>query len=290
MKIGITLYGNQPGEMVPITQYAEALGFDSVWLGEHVVAPEVMAEEHPYSTAAPMALSGDERMYDLWVAIGAIIGGTSKIKVASGICLLSLRHPLLTARACLSAHNMSGGRFKFGVAVGWLASEFQALGIPFTERSKRFDEILDILPRLFSGEGPVAHDGPFYPFPALQITRVPARIPLLIGGTKPIAVRRAALRGDGWYGTTIPLEECLRIKTAIERIREENGMDKKPFECVARPVGPATNENLDPYWAAGFTTLVLPWETVVQDEPANVSLSSKLRSLEKVAKRVGLKP
>ncbi len=290
MAVGLTLYSNRPEEVVPICQRAEALGYEGVWVGDHVVAPEVMLDQHPYSTRVPMVLAGDERMYDSWVTIGAIIGATSRIKVASGVYLLPLRHPILTARACLSAHKMSGGRFRFGVGVGWLADEFNALGVPFKDRAKRFEEMLDILEKLFAGNGPVAHDGPLYPFPSLQLTREPARIPLLFGGTKPPAVRRAAIRGHGWYGTTVPLEESIAIKNEIVRIRNEHGLGDKPYQFIGRPVGPATNENLDRYRAAGFTNLVLPWETIHPSGQPDMSLSAKLKSLENVAKTLGLRP
>src|SRR5436853_6330316 len=111
MAVGITMYSNRPEEMVPIAKHAEALGYEGVWLGDHIAVPEVMSDEHPYATRVPMVLPGDERIYDSWVTIGAILGSTTRLKVASGIYLLPLRHPILTARACLSAHKMSGGRF-----------------------------------------------------------------------------------------------------------------------------------------------------------------------------------
>ena len=290
MAVGITLYSNPPEEMVPICQHAEALGFEGVWVGDHVVAPEVMADKHPYSTRVPMVVAGDERMYDSWVMIGAIIGATSRLMVSSGVLLLPLRHPILTARACLSAHKMSQGRFRFGVGVGWLADEFKALGVTFKERAKHFEEMLDILQKLFAGTGPVAHDGPLYPFPLLQLTREPARIPLLFGGTKLPAIRRAALRGDGWYGTTIPLEDSIVIKQEIERIRREHGLYKKPYQFIGRPVGPITMENYDRYRAAGFHNLVITWELLHPSGQADMSLGAKFKSLDKVAKTLGLKP
>jgi alkanesulfonate monooxygenase SsuD/methylene tetrahydromethanopterin reductase-like flavin-dependent oxidoreductase (luciferase family) len=290
MAVGFTMYSNRPEEMVPIALHAEALGFEGVWIGDHIAVPEVMSDEHPYSTRVPMVLPGDERIYDSWVTIGAILGATRKLKVSSGIYLLPLRHPILTARACLSAHKMSGGRFRFGVGVGWLADEFTILGLPFKERAKHTEEILDILDKLFAGNGPVSHDGPTYPFPTLQMTREPARIPILFGGTKLPAIRRAALRGDGWYGTTVPLEECVAIRDEMLRIRKENGLDKKPFELIGRPVGPATIENLDRYRKEGFHNLVLPWETIHPSGQADMSLAAKFASMERVAKALGVKP
>jgi alkanesulfonate monooxygenase SsuD/methylene tetrahydromethanopterin reductase-like flavin-dependent oxidoreductase (luciferase family) len=224
------------------------------------------------------------------VTIGAIIGGTKKLKVASGVYLLPMRHPILTARAALSAHKMSGGRFRFGVGVGWLGEEFQAVGANFKDRAKSMEEILDVLPKLFAGNGPVAHAGPLFPFPALQLTREPVKIPMLFGGTKLPAIRRAAIRGDGWYGTTIPLEECIAIKGEIERVRAERGLAAQPYEFIGRPVGPVTNENLDRYRKAGFHNLVLPWESIHPSGQADMSLDAKKRSLDRVAKTLGLKP
>lgn len=290
MAVGITLYSNRPEEMVPIAQAAEALGYEGVWLGDHVVVPEEMSQEHPYPKPVPWVQSGDDRIYDLWVTAGAIIGATSTLYVATGVCLAALRHPILTARACLSAHKLSKGRFRFGVGVGWLASEFEALGVPFSDRAKRLEEILDVLPKLFAGNGPVSHNGSYFAFPPLQMSREPARIPILFGGTKGPAIRRAALRGDGWYGTSVPLEEYCAIKQEIERIRKEHGLGDRPFQWIGRPQGPATIENLDRYRAAGFESLVLPWETVHPYGQSDMSLGAKLGSLERVARALKLVP
>jgi alkanesulfonate monooxygenase SsuD/methylene tetrahydromethanopterin reductase-like flavin-dependent oxidoreductase (luciferase family) len=290
MAVGFTMYSIPPHEMVPIARRAEELGYEGLWMGDHVAVPEVMSMEHPYATRVPMVLPGDERIYDSWVTIGAILGSTRKIKVATGVYLLPLRHPILTARACLSAHKISGGRFRFGVGFGWLPNEYDVVGVNYKDRARRFEEILDILPRLFAGNGPVEHKGPLYPFPALQLTKEPAGIPILFGGTKLPAIRRAAIRGNGWYGTTIPLEECIAIREEILRIRKEHGLDGTPYEFIGRPVGPATNENLDRYRAAGFHNLVLPWETIHPSGQRNMSLDAKVESLERVAEALDLKP
>ena len=288
MRVGFTVYSNRADEIVPICQRAEALGFEGAWVGDHVVSPENQSTDHPYETRVPMVLSGDERIYDHFTMIGAMLAGTSRLKVASGIYLLPLRHPLLTARACLTAHKMSGGRFRFGVGLGWLPDEFAALGVPFKDRAKRFEEILDVLPKLFAGAGPVSSDGPLYPFAPLQLTSEPAAIPLLFGGTAAPAVRRAALRGDGWYGTTIPLEECLKIREDILQIRREQALDHKPFEFVCRVVGPATRDNIERYGTVGFDHVVLPWESIHPSGQADMSLGAKLNSLSRVAKELGL--
>lgn len=288
MKVGFTIYSNTIEEMVPICREAEALGFEGVWVADHVVSPENQSTDHPYETRVPMVLSGDDRMFDHWVMVGAMLAATSRLRVTSGIYLLALRHPLLSARACISAWKLSGGRFAFGVGVGWLPDEFKALGVPFENRARRFEEILDLWPRLLAGDAAVPGEGPLFPFAPVRLTREPAPVPLFFGGTAAPAVRRAALRGDGWYGTTIPLEECAAIRASILQIRREQGLEHKPFEFVCRMVGPVTRENLERYAAEDFGHVVLPWESIHPSGQSDMSLEAKLRSLRRVAQELRL--
>ena len=107
MRVGFTVYSNREEEIVPLSQRAEALGFEGAWVGDHVVSPEKQSTEHPYETRVAMVLSGDDRMYDMWTIVGAIAGGTTRLKVSSGIYLLPLRHPLTSARANHSSGTVS---------------------------------------------------------------------------------------------------------------------------------------------------------------------------------------
>lgn len=290
MSVGIAMYGSDPTQLVPIARRADELGFDGLWLGEHVVLPEDMAEEHPYSAgrSTPAVLSADPRMYDIWTMIGALIAATRRVTVSTGIYLLPLRHPLVSARAAITAQQISGGRFMFGVAAGWLSSEYQALAVSFDDRGRRFDEILDLLPKLFAG-GPVEHAGEFYAFPRLAFVRAPIRIPILMGGTKRPALRRAALKGDGWYGSSLPFEENIRIREEIERYRREFGRAKEPFLYYHRILGRPIAHNLEKFRAAGCENLIIPFDAIHPPTSSDLSTPAILRSLENVAKDIGLK-
>ncbi|WP_181447607.1 MULTISPECIES: TIGR03619 family F420-dependent LLM class oxidoreductase [unclassified Rhodococcus (in: high G+C Gram-positive bacteria)] len=291
MSLGISLYGSDPRFLVPIARLADDLGFDSIWVGEHIVAPEVMNAEHPYEGgwSKPAVVSADQRMYDLWTMIGAISAATTNARIITGISLLPLRHPIISARACITAQQISNGRFVFGVGAGWLGTEFEALGVSFKDRGRRYDECLDILDKLFRG-GPVEHKGDFYSFPLLALINEAIQVPMVMGGTKGPAIRRAARRGDGWYGTTVPLEETVRIRDEIERLRREAGRDYLPFSYYNRITGRPIAESLDRYRAEGFEDLVIPFEAIHPAISADLSLDARLDSLTAVAKEIGLEP
>ncbi len=288
MQIGFTIYPNRPDEMGPLCKHAEDLGFKHVWVGEHIVSPVENASNHPYGgRSRPPVLPSDDRFYDLWIAIAAIAAQTNKIMIGSGIYLLALRHPLSTARACLTAQHLAHGRFLFGVGIGWLAEEFEAMGVPFAERVTRFEEQIHILRNLFAG-GEYAHDGQHYKFPRLQMTGPKADIPIMIGGTKGAAVRRAARIADGWYGTTIPLEDSIAIRAEILRVRAEEGHADKPFAFHARVLGAADYDNLVRYQDAGFDSASVIWDVLHPEDPRTTTLDYKLRCLEDGAKRIGI--
>lgn len=288
MPIGFAINTNPIREMVDITRHAEAVGFTDVWVGEHVVMPFATASSHPYEgRPRPPIAPVDDRIYDLWVAVGALLAATRTIRVSTGIALLPFRHPLITARACLTAAEMGKDRFRLGVGVGWLSEEFHALGIPFKERTSRLEEIVQILRHAFSGQ-PFEHSGPAYPFPRLQLSTKPADIPIIFGCTKMPAVRRAAILGDGWYGTTIPLDECVTIRKEIERVRLERGLPLDRFTYHVRPVGAPTRDNIERYRAAGFENIVMSWDTLHPEDPLQTSLDFKRRKLDAFAAEVGI--
>jgi probable F420-dependent oxidoreductase len=291
MTIGIAMYGPRPNQLPHIARRADELGFDGLWLGEHIVLPEDMGAAHPYSTGrtTPAVISADPRMYDIWTMIGALINATKRVTVATGIYLLPLRHPLISARAAITAQELGGGRFRFGVGAGWLGSEFEAMGLSFTDRAKRFDESLDLMSRFFAGES-FEHKGAFYSFPRVGFVREPIRIPILMGGASRPALRRAALKGDGWVGSTFPLEENLRIREDLKAFRREFGRENEPFEFHHRIVETPIARGIEKFRAAGLENLVITFDQIHPPTIKDRSTEAILRSLETVADEIGLKP
>ena len=291
MTIGIAMSGALPHQLPHIARRADELGFDGLWFGEHIVLPEDLGAQHPYSTGrtTPAVISADPRNYDIWTMIGAVISATRRVTVATGIYLLPLRHPLISARAAITAQELAGGRFRFGVGAGWLGSEFEAMGISFTDRAKRFDEILDLMPRFFAGES-VQHDGAYYSFKRVAFTRESVRIPIVMGGSSKPALRRAAQKGDGWVGSTFPLEENLRIRDELERYRREFGRDHLPFERHHRIVETPIARGIEKFRAAGLENLVITFDQIHPPTIKDRSTDTILQSLERVASEISAKP
>ena len=290
MSIGFSLFAQNIEDLVALARHGESLGFDDAWLGEHIYAPSVLTVQHPFSGhPRPPVSGGDTHIYDVWVVMGALIAATSRMTIAPGVAILPLRNPLITARAAITAHRISGGRTRLGVGIGWLPEEYAALGVPFKERASRTEEGVAILRKAFAG-GEFEHSGRHYSFPMTQMTPDRVDVPILFGGTEPKALRRAALMGDGWYSPLITFENTLEVKRQIDQVRAENGLAGKSFTYFARPKLKVDRNLLAKYRDAGFENFVVTFDMIHPESPKTTTLDHKKRVLETCAREIGLKP
>src|SRR5262249_42385780 len=160
-----------------------------IWFGDHLAQPVEQRSKYPYSEA-PLTLRTVDYI-DPLVQAAAIAGATSRIEIGTAIYLLPMHHPLVVARAVGTLQTAANGRFIFGVGIGWMPEEFEAIGVPFKRRGRRTDEALDIL-RLAQAGGPFSYDGREFSFPALEITHRAISTPIVLGGISEPALRRAA--------------------------------------------------------------------------------------------------
>lgn len=290
MSVGLSLFGQNIEDLVALTRHGESLGFDDAWLGEHIYAPSELSVQHPFSGRPRPPISGaDTHIYDVWVAMGALIAATSRMTIAPGVAILPLRNPLITARAAITAHRISGGRTRMAVGIGWLPEEYEALGVPFKERASRTEEGVAILRKAFAG-GEFEHSGRHYNFPPTQMTSEPVDVPILFGGTQSKALRRAALMGDGWYSPLLSFEDTLEVKRQIDQLRAENGLAGKAYAYFARPKLKMDHDLLAQYRDAGFENFVVTFDMIHPESPKTTTLDHKKRALDTCAKQIGLKP
>lgn len=261
MKVGVSVYNVRAAELVGLAVAADRAGFSSLWLGEHLVLPWGYGSEHPThgDTPAeelrhPRIIEEFTELLDPFVALAAAAAVTSRIRLGTGIYLLPLRHPLLTARGVASLADLSDGRFMLGVGSGWLREEFDALDVPFATRGSRHEESLAVLRAAFRG-GPFEHAGRHWQFGPVQISPRPVDAPLVLGGNSDAALRRAAGMADAWFASGNPtFEEAVELLARLTTICHERGRSVETYVRV-----PA----LDPsvvarYEAAGFDN-VLFW-------------------------------
>jgi probable F420-dependent oxidoreductase len=199
VKVGIPIGDLDPATAAAVAEEADRLGFDSVWLPEHLVMP-VVAAGSPFAGASHQPFPPDTPFPDPFVFLAHLAARTTRIRVATHVFNIGLRHPFTTARAVATLDLVSAGRLDFGVGASWLAEEWTATGLDFASRGRRVDEALTVCRRLWSEEV-VEHRGEFFAFPPVMFEPKPVQRPwppLHVGGDGAAALRRAALVGDGW--------------------------------------------------------------------------------------------
>ena len=201
MEIGLfSVWTADPDMISQIARTAEDMEFASLWAPEHVVlfAQESYTSRYPYNDSGKISFA-DADLLDPFAALAFAAALTSRIKLATGICLVPLRNPLITAKLVASLDRLSKGRLLFGVGIGWLTEEFQALGIPPERRAQRTCEYLEAMRVLWTQDAP-SFQGEFCAFPPVKSFPKPVQKPhppIIFGGNTAPALRRAAAVGDG---------------------------------------------------------------------------------------------
>jgi len=242
----------------PVATAAERLGFASIWAPEHVVLLEQYSSKYPYS-AGQFPMPTDTPFADPFTTLAFAAAYTSKIKIATGICLVPEHNPLVLAKTVATLDRLSGGRLILGVGIGWLAEEFQALGISFERRAQRTREYIDIMRKLWT-EPKSSHRGEFVSFPEVQSFPKPHNrtVPIWFGGETPPALRRVGEYGDGWIGFNLLPDEAVPKIKRIEEILKASGRRRSDVHLALSPAAkPIKPDDLKRYRDAGANEVVL---------------------------------
>ncbi|MHB8681208.1 MAG: TIGR03619 family F420-dependent LLM class oxidoreductase [Acidimicrobiales bacterium] len=259
MRFGVALGRMHPAVFVEAAQAADELGFESVWLPEHLVLPVAMAGS-PFAGAEHPPVPPSTPVFDVFGYLGYIAGRTRRVRLGTHVYNLALRHPFVAARAVQTLDVVSNGRAEIGIGAGWLHSEWDAAELDFDTRGARLDEALAVCQALWTQET-VAHDGRFFSFGAVMFEPKPVQRPhppLVIGGETGPALRRAA-RHDGWIGLDHSPESVKAPVATLRELREDAGRTGAPFTVtVGGRVG--SDEDVAAFEAAGVDRLIVsPW-------------------------------
>jgi probable F420-dependent oxidoreductase len=204
-----------PGRYRAIAEFAEELGYDSLWAGEH--------------------LSFHNPILDLGVALSAFATVTRRIALGAAVVLLPLRHPSLVAKQAASLDYLSGGRLLLGLGVGGEGvGDFEAAGVPVAERGARADEGLVALRALLRDRS-ASFSGRFYRFANVSIEPAslqPGGPPLLVGGRSPAAIRRAARLADGWLPYMVSTRQYADGLAELDRQARRSGREPESFHRI----------------------------------------------------------
>jgi probable F420-dependent oxidoreductase len=288
VKIGLFAinYGTcgQPAAAIRVARAAEDAGFESVWTGEHIVLPDPIVAGSPLPPQTPLLDTG--------VALTLIAAHTRELRIGSGIVVLPQRNPLILAKELASVDVVSGGRLIVGVGTGYLAPEFEALGIPLRRRGERMEDYIRALRAIWTGS-PASHQGEFASFAGVTAYPRPVQQPyppIVIGGESPPALRRAVAMGNGWYGFGLTPGEA---KQSVEALGRAAGIHERPaelgsLEISVTPVGPFDERSVEQYAALGVDRLiVLPRpDATGRQRHAPVPVEDILRNIDFVSQTV----
>jgi probable F420-dependent oxidoreductase len=240
---------------------AEEEGFHSLWFGEHVILVDEYSSRYPYAKDGRIPIKGENGMLEPFGAISYAAALTRRIRLGTGICLVPQRAPIYTAKQVADCDVLSGGRLDFGVGIGWLREEFEALGVPFEDRAQRTREYLDAMVSLWTQEVS-EHDGRLLEMPPVRMYPKPLQKPhppIVFGGESDNALRRVGDLGQGWFGfNLLPEEAAARIET-LQDILTRRGRRTDSVEIIVSPYlkrGGREPSALEGYAAAGVDQVV----------------------------------
>jgi len=243
-----------PDAAARIGRAAEAAGFESLWVADHVVLPD------PPVAGRPMA--PDMRLLDPIVSLTFLAAHTQRIRLATGVIILPQRQALVLAKQLASLDVLSNGRLIFGLGVGWCEPEMRSVGAPFAERGRVADDYLAAMRAVWTQPKP-SHMGPYVSFDGVQAMPRPvqAPVPIVVGGRTPPAYRRAVMQGHGWYGFGMSVDDTQKVVAALRDTAKKHSRPAElgRLEISITPPGydVPNKATLDAYAATGVDRLIL---------------------------------
>ena len=229
MRIGVCSANSGPyatREMLELlSEAAEAVGIESIWVSEHPVLAD------PRRPPSPM--DPEDPILDPVTSLAFLAGRTRSVRLGTGIVVLPLRNPLILAKELATLDVLSGGRVIFGIGVGYVEREFEALGVPFEGRGARTEEYLAAIRAIWTEEHP-SSTGRMFSFGGVQAHPHPLQQPhppVVMGGYAPAVMRRTIREADGWYGWGLDVDATTRCS--------ETQMDSIPTASEASARSPS---------------------------------------------------
>jgi probable F420-dependent oxidoreductase len=243
---------------------AEALGFESIWVGEHPAVPRLI--ERPYE----QLVEGNVPYFytniaDPWMTLAHVAGATKTIRLGTAVGLVTLRHPLLLAKTLATLDRQSGGRLTVGAGAGWLKEEMDLFAVDFSSRFERMREIVEAM-RVLWDEEEAEYHGKHVDFPAVLSRYHPVQqpIPILCGVHGVRGMRLAAQWADGWLPVSSGAEQLARDLSRLGEFCEKEGRDPRALDVT---VMAGVDENtpkdaVSSLFEAGATRVLLAIGTV----------------------------
>jgi probable F420-dependent oxidoreductase len=291
MKLGCHLPTQGPlatrEAMLIFCREAEARDVASLWVSDHVVFPRTATGRYP---GGRFPFEPDTAYLEPVAVLAAAALATERARLGCSVFILGHRHPVLMAKMLTTIDTLSNGRLICGVGVGWWEEELTLLGVPFKQRGRQADEMLQVFKELWTSDHPT-FDGEFYRFEDVGFAPKPVQKPhppiWVGGGDSPAVLRRVVTLGDGWHGSSKSPEQ---VREVLERLRAAAEAAGRPFDTIelsirvnlkqgsVRASRQAIVDQLGAYKALGLSHAVLDFR--------RDTLAEMLEGLEVVAREI----
>jgi probable F420-dependent oxidoreductase len=283
MKVGVQIPNNSEKPLqiglTKMGQLAEDAGADSLWVNDHLLMVEGGRSPYPFTPDGTIPWPIDLPWYECLTAASFLAATTSKCRIGTSVLILPQRNVLELAKTTATLDALSGGRLVFGIGAGWFAEEMEALGYRFQKRGQRTDEMIEVLRRCWTGR-PHPFEGEEIAVPEKLVFEPrpsqPSGPPILVGGMSRAALRRAALRGDGWLAFQREELDTRQLADSLKTLKDllgEAGQLGEPFSYVMRlHTSPGMAAQLPEFalriQELGFDELIIgpPWEDLAEAE------------------------
>jgi probable F420-dependent oxidoreductase len=261
---------SSPSFIRDFAQAAEESGIDGLWAVDHLVLPHHTSS--PYVLGRKPAPVADGWLsenlapnYEMLTTLTWVAGQTTTIGLGTSVAVLPIRNPIANARQLATLDAFSDGRLTYGVGVGWLREEADAMGMPWDRRGARSEEHVSLLRTLWCAtDSYVEFHGDFYDFSPMDPRPQPVQrpIPILIGGHSAAALSRAVRIGDGWISAPMPHQRLASLLDELWRLADEHGRSQSSIYKVASATSDPSSfaEDIGVYRRLGIDRLqvVLP--------------------------------
>ena len=262
MKIGAIFVnvGTESGQsLIDLAQLAESAGLESVWTGEHVIIPKDYEPKYPYTEDGKMPGNPDGTLVDPLISLGVIAGATKTLRLGTGVNILPQSNPLLLAKQVAGLDFLSNGRVDLGLGIGWMKEEFAAMGVPFERRGARFDDYVQAMRKVWSGDV-VEHESEFLNWHNFTSKPLPVQdpLPIHIGGDKGKAFERTAKYANGWFTPRPTIDQVSEGLAKVHAACNDIGRDPSEIEvsCIWTTMGGL--DSIKQYEDAGAHRLLVP--------------------------------
>lgn len=244
----------EPSFYAPLAQAAEECGFSSIGLADSICYPQESTSSYPYNFDGTREFLENKQFIEPLICAAAMGAVTTTLRFHTAVLKLPIRNPVIFAKEVTSVSAITGGRFDLGVGISPWEDDYEVTGVPWAGRGRRFEECIEIIQKLSSGEY-AEHHGEFYDFRPIKLNP-PARVPLLIGGHSRKSLERAARFADGWLPAGMSRQDLTEAMSTLAELRKKYGRDGTPFAVHAIGVDSFSVEGVRHLASIGVTHAV----------------------------------